>query len=74
MNYLTIQSKSELAAPLWKLTQRGILVEPKDDIKDKLGRSPDKADAVVFANICTPKKEVIDIEKYDIREEASYYS
>ncbi len=66
--------KSELAAPIWKLTQRGILIESKDDIKDKLGRSPDKADAVVFANICTVKEEVIDNEKYDIPEEASYYS
>lgn len=39
---------TELSAPRWKLTPRGILVEPKDDIKKRLGRSPDRADATVM--------------------------
>ena len=39
----------DLAASRWKLTPRGIQVEAKEDIKKRLGRSPDKADAVVMA-------------------------
>lgn len=45
---------AELAAARWSLTPAGrIKVEPKDDIKDRLGRSPDKADAVALACIMT---------------------
>lgn len=42
---------ADLAAPRWKLTQRGILVEPKEDIKKRLGRSPDCGDVVVLASM-----------------------
>jgi len=49
--------KADLCAPLWKLTAGGILVEEKDEIKKRIGRSPDKGDAVIYASICTPKKE-----------------
>ncbi|MEC4591622.1 terminase [Nitrospirillum amazonense] len=41
---------SDLVAPRWKLTARGIQVESKDDIKARIGRSPDKGDAVVYAH------------------------
>jgi len=40
---------SDLTTPRWKLTQSGILIESKDDIRKRLGRSPDKGDAVVMA-------------------------
>lgn len=40
---------ADLAAVTWKLTPRGILMEEKTDIKKRLGRSPDKGDAVVNA-------------------------
>lgn len=40
---------ADLTAPSWALTPRGILVEEKTKIKARLGRSPDKADAVVMA-------------------------
>jgi hypothetical protein len=40
---------ADLAAPTWKLTPSGILIEAKIDIKKRLGRSPDKGDAVVNA-------------------------
>ncbi len=43
------QLRSDLAAPTWKLTTRGIQIESKDDIKKRLGRSPDRGDAVVMA-------------------------
>jgi hypothetical protein len=42
--------KSDLCAPKWELTVRGIKVESKEDIKERIGRSPDKADAVVYAS------------------------
>jgi hypothetical protein len=43
------QLRSDLAAPTWKLTTRGIQVEAKEDIKKRIGRSPDRGDAVVMA-------------------------
>lgn len=43
------QLRSDLAAPTWKLTTRGIQIESKDDIKKRIGRSPDRGDAAVMA-------------------------
>jgi len=40
---------ADLTAPTWKLTPSGIVIEPKEDIKKRIGRSPDKGDAVVMA-------------------------
>jgi hypothetical protein len=40
---------ADLAAARWKLTPRGIQVESKVDIVKRLGRSPDRADAVALA-------------------------
>lgn len=40
---------ADLAAPTWKLTPQGILIEPKESIAKRLGRSPDKGDAVINA-------------------------
>jgi len=40
---------ADLAAARWKLTARGIQVEAKVDIIKRLGRSPDRADAVALA-------------------------
>ncbi|TGQ11215.1 terminase [Mesorhizobium sp. M4B.F.Ca.ET.215.01.1.1] len=40
---------ADLAAPTWKLGKNGILIEAKEDIKKRLGRSPDKGDCVVNA-------------------------
>lgn len=42
---------ADLKAPTWELTSGGILVEDKDDIRQRLGRSPDRADAVGMAYI-----------------------
>jgi hypothetical protein len=39
----------ELAAGRWKLTISGIQIEAKEEIQERLGRSPDLADAVVLA-------------------------
>lgn len=40
---------ADLTAPRWKLTSSGIQIESKDDIRKRLGRSTDKADAVIMA-------------------------
>lgn len=40
---------SDLTAPIFEVTANGIKVEPKEKVKDKLGRSPDRGDAVVMA-------------------------
>jgi hypothetical protein len=45
---------ADLAAPRYRVTSRGIQVELKEDIKKRLGRSPDRGDAVVLAAIRTP--------------------
>lgn len=39
----------ELTAPEWTMNSRSeILLEPKEDIKARIGRSPDKADALAL--------------------------
>lgn len=41
--------KADLAVARWELTPQGILIESKDHIKERLGRSPDAGDAVAMA-------------------------
>ncbi len=45
---------ADLAAPRYRVTARGIQVEAKEEIKKRLGRSPDRGDAVVLAAMRTP--------------------
>jgi hypothetical protein len=45
---------ADLAAPRYRVTARGIQVEDKDQVRKRLGRSPDRGDAVVLAAIRTP--------------------
>jgi len=40
--------RSDLTAPTFKVGNRGIEAETKDDVKEKLGRSPDRGDAVMM--------------------------
>jgi len=41
---------ADLASAKWKVSAQGIQIESKDDIKKRLGRSPDYGDAVVLAH------------------------
>ena len=50
---------ADLAAPTYKWTKSGILMEAKDELKKRIGRSPDKGDAVVLANITTPRRKMV---------------
>jgi hypothetical protein len=40
--------RADLAAPTYEVSARGILIESKDDLRKRLGRSPGKGDAVVM--------------------------
>jgi hypothetical protein len=48
--------RGDLAAPLWRLTPAGVLVERKEDLIKRLGRSPDRGDAACLALMATPKR------------------
>lgn len=41
--------RADLCAPRWRMTARGVQVESKEDIIKRLGRSPDRGDAAVYA-------------------------
>lgn len=41
--------RADLCAPRWRLTARGILIEAKDEIIARIGRSPDRGDAATYA-------------------------
>lgn len=41
---------SDLTAPRWEYTTRGIKIEAKDHIKERIGRSPDLGDSLVYAH------------------------
>jgi hypothetical protein len=49
--------KRDLCAAHWELTLQGIKIEPKDDITKRIGRSPDKADSLVYASFIPPSTE-----------------
>lgn len=40
---------ADLAAPRWKPVGGKIQIEEKDNIKDRIGRSPDRGDALIYA-------------------------
>jgi hypothetical protein len=42
--------EADLCAPRWSMQTNGIKIEAKEEIKKRIGRSPDCADAVVLAN------------------------
>lgn len=46
---------SDLTAPTFEITANGIKILSKEKVIEKLGRSPDKGDAVVMANFAGPK-------------------
>jgi hypothetical protein len=41
--------EADLCAPRWSMQTNGIKIEAKEDIKKRIGRSPDSADAVVIS-------------------------
>jgi hypothetical protein len=51
------QLLGDLTAARWWLGKSGIQIESNDDIKKRLGRSPDRGAAVILANINSPKRK-----------------
>ena len=47
--------KADLCAARFKVTPGGIQVESKEDVKKRIGRSTNKGDAILLANMTTPK-------------------
>lgn len=43
------QLKADLTTPRWRITGGGILIESKEEIRKRLGRSPDRGDAAAMA-------------------------
>jgi len=66
--------REDLCAPRFSLTPGGILIENKEDIKKRIGRSTDKGDAVVLANMNTFKRGVVEkiTERVSFRESGGW--
>lgn len=45
---------ADLTAPRWQMTPSGVRIEAKDDIKKRIGRSPDCGDSVAMAVLTPP--------------------
>lgn len=60
--------RADLCSARWKLTPRGIQIEAKDEIKKRIGRSPDAGDAVVNALVIkqTPGGGFLEFMEQDI--------
>ncbi len=68
------QVLADLTAPRWKLTTRGIQIESKEELKkpERLGRSPDKGDAIVMAWSEGEKALIRKMKKRTKPEQAAY--
>jgi hypothetical protein len=75
---IALPPDSELAADLatarWSLTVRGIQVEDKKRVKERLGRSPDKGDAVInaFAQPSIPGQGFLYFYKDELKRAEDY--
>lgn len=57
--------KADLCAPRWKLRDNGaIMVESREDIVKRIGRSPDYGSAYVLGNMSTPKRNPLAMERF----------
>lgn len=52
---------SDLCAPKWELQGSKVKVESREDIVKRIGRSPDKASAVILALMNTPRADLFGI-------------
>lgn len=51
----------DLCAPRWQVTPRGIKVELKEEIKKRIGRSPDVGEAVIYAFANDTSTNILDL-------------
>lgn len=57
---------ADLCAARYTVTSAGILIEPKDAIKERIGRSPDVGEAVLLAHLnryTAPAGDVVDVDE-----------
>jgi hypothetical protein len=47
---------ADLCAPRWDITPRGIKIESKEEIIERIGRSPDKGDSAIYAFVMNVKR------------------
>ena len=65
--------KAELSSPTYSFNNAGLLqLEKKEDIKERLGRSPDLADALALT-FAAPVARAVDIAMMERRQEANMY-
>lgn len=57
---------ADLTAPRFSVKASGIVVEPKTDIKKRIGRSPDKGEAAIYANVTTVRRDPLSGKWQDI--------
>lgn len=81
LTYDDVEMKRQLTAPTYEIKNGKIKIEEKDKIKEKLGRSPDRADTYVMG-LYTLKNAVIsetrqryDVNDYDyVKKHSNIYS
>ena len=61
---------ADLTAPKYTVTPRGIQIEPKEKLVKRLGRSPDRGDAIVMA-WSSGQKAVTDMAQWKERQVGS---
>jgi hypothetical protein len=59
--------RADLCAPRYSVKPTGILIESKEEIDKRIGRSPDKGDAVCLALMATPKDDAPTTETPAVR-------
>ena len=64
---------AELCAPRWSMSGTTIKVESRDDIIARVGRSPDRASAVILAMIPMPKVRMLRALREDPRDSVLNY-
>lgn len=52
--------RSDLCAPHWKLTVSGIQIEEKEEIRKRIGRSPDVGESVIYASAIEGDPSIIE--------------
>lgn len=62
---------SDLTAPTFEVTPRGIKLEPKDSVVERLGQSPDYGDAIVMCWFEGPRETTAALEWAERREQQS---
>jgi hypothetical protein len=51
---------ADLCVAKYKVTTSGVLIEEKEEIKKRIGRSPDKGESILLANLNSFELEIVD--------------